>query len=106
MRNDPPTSLRRVYGYHQARAAGLGGIRIDRSPRQVNREIKENQAARRLKDEIKKDSEWDKFVKHWIASERSTAEETLDMLLRAQAHARMRANGYSVKWCSRHWPVP
>jgi hypothetical protein len=39
MANDPPSNLRMGFGYHQARAAGLGGLRQDKSPRQVNREI-------------------------------------------------------------------
>lgn len=70
MRNDPPTSLRRGYGYRQARAAGLGGVRADRSPRQVNNYIKARKAddngKEYLRDEIHKDPEWGPFVEHWI----------------------------------------
>ena len=46
MTNDKPTSLRMGFGYGQARAAGLGGVRASRSPRQVNQILKENKSAR------------------------------------------------------------
>jgi hypothetical protein len=46
MTNDKPTSQRMGFGYGQARAAGLGGVRASRSPRQVNKIIQENKSAR------------------------------------------------------------
>jgi|KBSSwiStaDraftv2_1062776.scaffolds.fasta_scaffold341951_3 hypothetical protein len=69
MRNDPPTTLRRVYGYHQARASGVGGVRADRSPRQVNRywaERKEaNENIEYVRQIVDADPEWLPFVLHW-----------------------------------------
>jgi len=44
VRNDAPTNLRRGFGYYQARRSGMGGIRRDRSPNQINEAIDENNA--------------------------------------------------------------
>jgi hypothetical protein len=87
MANDPPTNLRMGFGYHQARVAGLGGIRESRSPRQVNRYINERKTVREatawLRDEVKKDAEWSPFVQHWI-SEGCNAQEVMQSLANAQ----------------------
>ena len=88
MRNDPPTSLRRGYGYHQARAAGLGGLRADRSPRQVNLLIKgrkaQREAEKQLREEIAKDAEWAPFVEHWIREGLSEAPAEFQRLTPAE----------------------
>jgi hypothetical protein len=109
MANDDPTSLRMGFGFHQARAAGLGGVRASRSPRQVNRHIKDNKAAReaiRHLQEAQKDEEWHPFIRHRI-DEGRTAQEISDELRWIDRYARMRARGYSVAWCLRyHWHTP
>ncbi|MGO9701879.1 MAG: hypothetical protein ACLPX7_21735 [Xanthobacteraceae bacterium] len=100
MANDDPTSLRMGFGYHQARLAGLGGIRADRSPRRVNRHIKhrrdERTAIEYLQNEIRKDPDWKPFVEHWIR-EGFNASTVLDFLWRAQRDLLYRAVGSSKR---------
>jgi transposase len=106
MANDDPTSLRMGFGYHQARASGLGGIRADRSPRQVNRYIEENRATRnatRHLQEAAKDPECEQFIRHRVGEGRS-AQEIWNELSLIQTYARMRARGYSREWCRRWLP--
>ena len=71
MANDPPTTLRMDFGYRKARAAGMGGIRADRSPKQASRIIKENKRERdaaKAADELRSDPGWKQFV-DWHLSE-------------------------------------
>ena len=103
MANDPPTALSMRFGYHQARASGLGGVRESRSPRQVNKFIEESQVARKLRAEVEKDTEWGPFVKHWIEDSRS-ADETFRALYRAQMYVWLKRKGYSLKYRLRWKP--
>lgn len=66
MANDDPTSLRMGFGYRQARASGLGGLRPDRSPNQVNKYVSASKAAREIRREVEADPEWGPFVAHWL----------------------------------------
>jgi hypothetical protein len=97
MANDHPTSLRMGFGYHQARASGMGGIRADRSPRQVNRYIKDSkdarEATRRLREEIANDPEWVPFVEHWVC-EGLSAPEVFQSLSNAQYDVWLRRKGF------------
>ena len=95
MANDPPTSLRMGFGHHQARAAGLGGIRPSRSPRQFNKAVKENQAWRKLRAECDKDGGWLRFVMHWN-EEGLGAEEILVSLTRAKNYLNWKRIGLST----------
>jgi hypothetical protein len=85
------------FGFYQARASGLGGVRADRSPNQVNRYISESKAARKLREEVESDCAWGPFVDHWIRDGMS-AEVTQDALCRARTFMRMKAKGFSLKW--------
>ena len=92
MANDPPTNLRMGFGYHQARAAGLGGIREARSPRQVNHFIAESKATREATAELReaaKDPEWVAFITHRIAEGRS-ARDIAEELYWMKRYTRMR----------------
>jgi hypothetical protein len=97
MANDPPTNLRMGFGFHQARAAGLGGIREDRSPRQVNRLIK--QRARRkkniayIREVLGFDPGWGPFVEHWVR-EGLNPEDVANSLHDAKFHMWQRAKGH------------
>jgi hypothetical protein len=102
MANDRPTSLRMGFGYGQARASGLGGIRADRSPNQVNHYISESKVARKLREEVEADPGWGPFVEHWIRDGMS-AQVTYDALWRARAYMRQKERGFSLKWRMRHW---
>jgi predicted transcriptional regulator len=105
MANDHPTSLRLGFGYHQARKSGLGGIRPDRSPNQVNRYVSGSKAAREITREIENDPEMGEFVVHWIQNGIS-AEETLEDMSRLRQFMRMKKTGYSlpyrIKYCWRY----
>jgi hypothetical protein len=90
------------FGYRQARAAGLGGLRSDRSPRQVNRFVNdrksEREAAAWLREQVANDPEWGPFVEHWVrkglsASEvqQSLANAQFDVWLRRKQFHRLRA---------------
>jgi hypothetical protein len=106
-RNDPPTSLRMGFGYGQARAAGLGGIRASRSPRQVNEITKENKEARQAigkLHEIAKDPVWKPYIEHRVA-EGCSAAEIADEYYWMDRYLRMRRRLYSVAYCLKyHWP--
>jgi hypothetical protein len=102
VRNDAPTSLRRGFGYYQARRSGMGGIRRDRSPNQINEAIDENNAARRVRGALSNDPDWARFVKHWIL-DGMTAEVTEDALFRAQGHMSDRMKGFPANYCMRIW---
>jgi hypothetical protein len=70
MKNDKPTSLRRGFGYEQARAAGLGGVLASRSPRQVNKILKEKKSTRsatELLRESAQDPDWVPLIKYRVA---------------------------------------
>jgi hypothetical protein len=105
MANDPPTTLRMGFGFRQARAAGLEGIRAPRSPRQVHRYIKDSKATREairgLRDAAK-DLEWVPFITHRVSEGRSE-QEIWDELYWIKCYVRMRARGYSVAYCLRHY---
>ena len=103
MANDPPSSLRMGFGYHQARASGLGGIRESRSPRQVNKLIEKNQIGRKVLSEVERDAEWGPFVAHWIESGRSV-DETYDALHRAKMYLWLKRQGHSLKFRLRWTP--
>jgi hypothetical protein len=106
MANDPPTNLRMGFGYHQARAAGLGGIRGSRSPRQVNRDIEERKANRKAVRHLQKaqeDGEWIPFILHRIAEGR-TVQDISDELGLIEAWVRHRR--YSIQWRLRNFPLP
>jgi hypothetical protein len=97
MANDPPTTLRMGFGYNQARAAGLGGLRADRSPRQVNRLIHDRkpvrEATRYLRESIERDPEWTPFVEHWIR-EGLTALDIAESLGNAKRDVLLRQKGW------------
>jgi hypothetical protein len=93
MANDDPTSLRMGFGHHQARRAGLGGVRPDRSPRAVNKITRDNKLVKRLLDELESDPDWKPFVVHWLTCGLSV-EATRESLNRAKLYARYRARGY------------
>jgi hypothetical protein len=95
MANDEPTNLRMGFGYREARASGLTGFQEERSPRQVNRDLKANQIARRLRDEVSKDPEWSPFVEHWVRSGLSP-QEVLQSLHNAQFNAWLRAEPFTT----------
>jgi hypothetical protein len=95
------------FGYHQARSAGLGGIRAHRSPRQVNRIINErkdeNEALRQIA-EAGQDPEWKAYLKH-RHEQRCSAQEIARELGWMERYNRARSRGFSVAYCLRnHWP--
>ena len=93
MTNDRPTSLKMLFGYDNARRSGLGGIRPDRSPREVNRISRANKLVKELLQEVEADPDWEPFVVHWLMSGLSL-EKTRESLTRAKLYARYRARGY------------
>ncbi len=66
MANDKPTNQRMGFGYSQARAAGLGGVRASRSPNQVNKLVKESKSNREytrlLRIQMRIDPEWRQLI--------------------------------------------
>jgi hypothetical protein len=107
MRNDPPSTLRRIHGYQQARAAGLGGIRADRSPKQFNRAVDEQKATREAMRELveaKNDPEWVPFIV-FRAREGRAALEIATELYWIKRFAWAKAQGFSLAGRLRyHWP--
>jgi hypothetical protein len=99
MANDPPTNLRMGFGYHQARQSGMGGIRQDRSPNQVNREIDERQIAKQIREVIESDPEWAPFVAHWV-KEKVKARDIIQSLSNAQVDAWRRRKGYRTRYAA------
>jgi hypothetical protein len=95
------------FGYGQARAAGLGGIRASRSPGQVNKITKENKESRHAIEklrEIAKDPEWKPYIEHRIAQGHS-ASEIAEEYYWMERYSRMRRRHYSVSFCLKHhWP--
>jgi hypothetical protein len=93
------------FGYHQARAAG-GGVRESRSPRQVNRYIKDSRETREAIVELRgtaNDPEWTPLIEHRIKAG-CTAAQIADEIYWIRRYARMRAKGYSAEKCLRyHW---
>jgi phage-related protein len=104
MANDDPTSLRMGFGYHQARASGLGGVRPDRSPNQVNKYVSASKAARQLQQKIQADAGWRPFVAHWL-QEGMGAEEVAYMLYLAETYVRLKKRGYSQHTLKRYRPT-
>jgi IS1 family transposase len=90
MANDPPSHLRMGFGYPQARAAGLRGLRRDRPPKEVNRIIdsrkSERETIRQVQEVVENDPEWRPFVEHWIR-EGVSADEILYSLRLAEYDA-------------------
>lgn len=103
MTNDPPSALRMGFGYRQARAAGLGGIRAARSPRQVNIEMSERRIARELRDVVERDPQWGPFVEHWI-KEGLKPRDVLQSLRYAEFDAYWRRRGYAKLGPNRYAP--
>jgi hypothetical protein len=106
MVNDKPTHLRMGFGYGQARAAGLGGLRTPRSPRQVNKIANGNRTLRAATDQIRefaKDPEWVPLIKH-LVSEGLPAEEISDELYWVRRYAWAKTKGFSLAWrLKHHW---
>jgi hypothetical protein len=108
MANDRPTSLRMGFGYGQARAAGLGGIRADRSPRQVNKIIKENRSNRTAIAELRyhaQDPDWIPLIEFLVAEGFSAEDISTEVYwLNRYAWARFK-RGSSLEYCLKyHWP--
>lgn len=93
MANDHPTSLRMLFGYYNARQAGLGGVRADRSPREINKISRSNKLIKELLREVETDPEWEPFVVHWIKNGFSI-ESTMASLQRAKSYAWYKSRGY------------
>ena len=106
MANDQPTSLRMGFGYGQARAAGLGGIRAPRSPNQVNKITRANKANKEAIEALRetaKDPQWRAYLEH-RAQEGCSSEVIADEFYWMERYTRARARGSSVDWClKRHW---
>ena len=107
MANDQPTSLRMGFGYGQARAAGLGGIRASRSPNQVNKIIQENKSTREAIESLReyaKDSAYAILITH-RAEEGCTAEHINEEISWIRRYAFARSRGYSFAFrLKHHWP--
>jgi hypothetical protein len=106
MANDDPTSLRMGFGYHDARRAGLGGVRADRSPRQVNQIINErkdeNEALRQIA-EAGQDPEWRRYLKH--RREQGCSAQEIATELGWMKRYKWARSHFSVAWCLKyHWP--
>lgn len=104
MANDHPTSLRMGFGYRDARAAGLGGIRADRSPRQYNKIVDENKAEREALNSLReaaKDPEWIPLIEHRVA-EKLAAQRIANEIAWTERYTKWRARGYSIEYCLRH----
>ncbi len=106
MANDPPTSLRMGFGYHQARAAGLDGIRQSRSPQQVNRYVAKNKETRetiRFLREAANDPHWKPFITHRVAEGRNARQISVE-LHAMRMYTFMRSRGGAVESClKRFW---
>ncbi|WP_416192957.1 hypothetical protein [Nitrobacter sp. TKz-YC01] len=106
MANDKPTSLRMGFGYGQARAAGLGGVRADRSTRQVNKITKENKSTRTATLEIRefaKDPDWAPLIKH-LVSQGLSPKDISDELYWVKRYAWSKAKGHSLAFRLKfHW---
>lgn len=101
MANDPPTNLRMGFGYEQARAAGLGGVRADRSPRQVNKIVEQNKIDRKAVQELREaaaDPEWAPLIEHRVGEKR-TAEQIAEEIYWIKRYSAYRAQGYSAPFC-------
>lgn len=104
MANDQPTSLRMGFGYYQARAAGLGGVRADRSPRQYNKIIDDNKAEREALESLReaaRDPEWIPLIKH-RGAEQVTAQRIAKEIYWTKRYIKWRARGCSIEYCLRH----
>ena len=107
MANDKPTSLRMGFGYGQARAAGLGGVRASRSPRQVNKILQENKSDRDATASLReaaKDYHWALLITHRI-EEGQTPQEISNEIYWIKRYAWARGKGHSLaSRLKRHWP--
>jgi hypothetical protein len=92
MRNDPPTNLRREFGYSGARRVGATGFRSSRSAGQVNKDTRDNRTLRKLRAECEQDSGWLPFVVHW-GEQGVSADEILASLHRAQHYIWLKSRG-------------
>jgi hypothetical protein len=98
MTNDKPTSLRMGFGYGQARAAGLGGVLTPRSPRQVNKILKENRSSREVTDSLReyaKDHDWALLITHRI-EEGNAPEQINEEIFWIRRYAWARSKGHSL----------
>ena len=95
------------FGYSQARAAGLGGVRGSRSPRQVNKIIQENIATREATETLReyaKDVDYAILITHRV-EENCTAEQINEEIGRIRLYAWARSKGYSLAYRLRYcWP--
>ena len=107
MTNDKTTSQRMGFGYGQARAAGLGGVRASRSPRQVNKIIQENKSAREATEALReyaKDPDYAILITH-RAEEGSTPAQINEEISWIRRYAWARSKGYSLaSRLKHHWP--
>lgn len=103
MANDPPTSMQMRFGGLDAKDIGVTNFHRPRAASSINRDLKENDAARKLQSEVKKDLGWEPFIKHWIQGGCS-AEDAFDMLQRAKMYMRVKRLGASPKTLLRYWP--
>jgi hypothetical protein len=92
------------FGGLEAKDIGITNFHRPRAPSSVNRDIEESDAARELQLEIKKDPEWEGFVRHWI-KEGHSAVVTSEALSRAKMYMWLkRKMGASPKTLLRYWP--
>jgi hypothetical protein len=95
------------FGYGQARAAGLGGIRASRSPSQVNKIIQENKSAREAIESLReyaKDADYAILITH-RAEEGCTAEEINEEIGWIRRYAFSLSRGYSLAFRLKYnWP--
>jgi hypothetical protein len=96
------------FGYGQARAAGLGGVRASRSPRQVNKIIQENKATREAIEALReyaKDADYAILITHRVEEGCCTAEQIAEEIGWIRSYAWATKKGFSLayrlKYC---WP--
>ena len=94
------------FGYGQARAAGLGGIRTSRSPNQVNEYIKDKKIERGAIGSLREhvaDPEWEPLVKHRVVDGRS-AQQIDEEIYWIKRYAWAKSKGYSLAYRLKfHW---
>lgn len=106
MANDKPTNMRMGFGYEQARAAGLGGVRASRSPKQVNEILNHNKTEREAISSLTertKDPDWIPLVKHRAAEGRSAKDIDTEIYW-INRFAWAKAKGYTLAYRLKyHW---
>src|SRR4051812_6148188 len=95
------------FGYGQARAAGLGGVRAPRSPRQVNKILQKNKSERGATEalrEYSKDPDWGRLIKH-RAAEGQKAEQIDNEIYWIKRFAWARSKRFGLAFRLKyHWP--